>query len=316
MTTQRLKTRQALIEERFGRSRQGGVQQNTAATINDPYIKSIVEKYQHAPHYGPAHANGSTDPRVASNTEIEVDMAMLQQAIMRKQQEFQSQTGASLTADEALGSVPPQFRAAAASIASGQFASNHSMKPAQPTQPFLPGTGQAGQRQDSMPQAMQQAAPLPGMPQPHQQAQQSRQVQLKEGFTVYHVVQQGFGSGLALVKPVGSVSRQLAEQILIMQSMVEAYVVHPHQQSINLQEAERNKVKMFSIAVPPMISPYPLLVEQAAIVAGGQQPQQNGRQLITDSRAYRQPQPQRPQPQHVEARPNQPGMLRETPWRR
>lgn len=293
MAPERIKTRQALLEERFGRNRQP-VQQNTQSTIRDQYIKTIVERYQNSPHY---------TPQSAGVTELDVDMALVQQRILSKQQELQRQAGVSITADDALARATPQQRAALAAAGVP-----------------VPGFTPQNQQQSFKPQQQPPQQHLPGVrqpePQPQQHMQQPQQqtVQLREGHTVYHMIQQNFGSGLALVRPIGVVTPQLANQQLIMRAIVESFVVHPHQQTINMQEAEKHKVRLLSIIVPPMVSPYPILVEENAVVGAGQ-PSYGGRQLINDGRIYR---PQQPQQQARPTQPQQryPGMLTETPWRR
>lgn len=62
--------------------------------VRDPYIKQLIESRENQPFYGPAHLGGQAVERsVAGNYEVEINMDALQQAILRKQSEFQQQAG-------------------------------------------------------------------------------------------------------------------------------------------------------------------------------------------------------------------------------
>lgn len=69
-------------------------QQQQQAEITDPYIKKLVESRNNQPFFGPAHLGGQVvDRSLASNYEVQIDMNAMEQAILRKQMEFQQQAG-------------------------------------------------------------------------------------------------------------------------------------------------------------------------------------------------------------------------------
>ena len=62
----------------------GGVQQNQAAEITDPYIRKLIEGRQQQQFFGPAHLGGKVvDKTTAGNYEIDVDMGAMEQSIPR-----------------------------------------------------------------------------------------------------------------------------------------------------------------------------------------------------------------------------------------
>lgn len=233
-------------------------QQQQPSEITDPYIKNLVESRQQQPFYGPAHLGGQTVERsVAGNYEVELDMNAMEQAILRKQREFQQQAGVN----------PSGVGEADLDRLFGR--QNQS----------LPGIRQPEQQ---MPQMQSQA--------------QNNVVALKAGYPVYRPIHQPNGGGFVLAREVGVINEQLASQQYIARGAMNVYVVPQHQTQINIQEIQNNPrmlTSLVEVQAPPMSSLGPLLVPAQAIAGaymGG------NRQLITDSRQH-QYVPQQPQQQ-------------------
>lgn len=148
------------------------------------------------------------------------------------------------------------------------------------------------------PQPMQQ-------PQHHQQGGGAQQVVLREGYPVYRAMQQAFGNTFIIAREVGVVNQQLASQQFLMKGMIQAYVVPPHQQQVNIQEIQRNPhllSALVEVHAPPMASLGPLLVPREAVLTPG--PYGN-RQMITDARQH----PNTNQP-YYPSNPNARGILK------
>lgn len=253
-------------------------QPQQTSEIVDPYIKKLVEARQNQTFYGPAHLGGqAVDRSVAANYEVEIDMGAMEQAIMRKQSEFQ----------RAAGGNP------------------NSVSDMDMAKLFGPGGN---------PQQQATPAYLPGMtPAPESQhvpQQGSRMVTLMEGYPVFrsiHKAPTGQNTPpVTLAREIGNVNTQLASQQFLLKSSVKVCVIPQHQTQVNIQEIINNPGSMITLVevqAPPMSSIGSLLVAQEAIV--GMATTAGGRQLITDSRQYQhqipqlsQQQPQQPSKQY------------------
>lgn len=251
-------------------------QQQTISEVHDPYAKSVIEKYQSQPHYGPAHAGLSTNREVASNYEVEVDMAAMQRQILQRQMEMQRSNGnVGMSVDEELAKLPTHLRAQFASLAGGEIPAF--MQPQRQQQQFLPGQQQQPQYQHAQQQ----------MAQGH--------VTLMEGHPVYRAIEaNGFGGTVILAREIGVVNANIAQVPMVLgsQAAVGVYVIPQHQTTVNLQEIQSNPsmLKRLVIVRPPPMAGIgtSLLVMPESIRASGVN---GGRQVITDAR-------QRMVPQH------------------
>jgi hypothetical protein len=223
------------------------VQQPQQEEIHDPFIKNLVESRQNQPFYGPAHLQGQVmDRTLAGNYEVDINMDALQQAILRKQSEFQQQSGM----------MPTNVGEADLDRIFNK----------QPQQAPLPGVRQ--------PEPQQQVGGG------------NQTVTLNTGYPVYRAIHQPNGGGFVLAREVGVVNEQLASQPYISRGTKNVYVVPQHQTQINIQEIQNNPrllTTLVEVHAPPMASLGPLLVPAQAIVGaymGG------SRQLITDSRQH------------------------------
>ena len=225
--------------------------------VHDPYIKQLIEARQNQPFYGPAHLGGqAVDRSLAGNYEVDINMDALQQAILRKQSEFQQQAGM----------VPTGVGEADLDRIFNK----------QPQQAPLPGIRQ--------PEPQQQVG------------NGNQTVTLNTGYPVYRPIHQANGAGFILAREVGVINEQLSMQQYIPRGTKNVYVVPQQQTQINIQEIQNNPrllTTLVEVHAPPMASLGPLLVPAQAIAGayvGG------SRQLITDSRQHQyQPVQQQPQ---------------------
>lgn len=232
--------------------------------ITDPYIKKLVESRNNQPFYGPAHLGGqAVDKNMAANYEVEIDMGAMEQAILRKQMEFQNQAG-----------INPN--------GVSEFDINR-----------LFGGNQTSTQQTTTFQQQPQSF----------QAPNRQTITINPGYPVYRPISMpGAPIQFIMARQIGTINEQLAQQQYISGGSKNVYVVSPNQTQVNIQEIHKNPnllTILVEIQAPPMSSLGTLLVPAQAI-GGGYRDQ--SRQLITDSRQHQFHQPVQ-QSQHQTAQP-------------
>lgn len=258
-----------------------------AMPVKEEMAKKAIEYYTKIAHISPQ-----------KNTVV-VDDAALASKINMGLVESKRTTGGSLTIDEQMSQIPPHLRQKAAGIVNNIS----SGKNPYPQYNLLTET----LRQNNPMQQFQGGGQ-------QQQPQQINACRIMPGAPVFKSIEtNGFGSTTVLVRGLGQADQRTASYQFIFREVVDAFIIPPNQQVLDLRLIESNpnlKTKLAAILAPQMATLGPgtpmgvILVPLDAIIreAGPGMPAYGNKNLLVDSRHGIQPTRSNNPPQIV--RPN------------